>query len=117
MKSIYYLSLFVLIFMISNCNKDDIGFVPENEVPQWLKESIKTEEAEIAESDPKSMINYGSWLRYKFENDYYFEYENGLSSVCCHMFNFEGDYYNYSDIETYYEKCCRRYVWKAPGHF
>ena len=102
--------------MFSNCNKDGLDLVPDNEVPQWLNERIATDMAEITKSDPKMMINYGAWVRYEFEAGYYFEYDNPLSSVCCYMINFEGESFNYFDesFETYHEdKCCKRFVWKA----
>ena len=117
MKTLLYLSAFLTFFLFTDCNKNKL--IPEDEVPQWLKERIAEDEVDIEESDPKKMVNFGAWIRYKFNEDYYFEYDNPLSSVCCCMLNFEGESFNYFDesFETYQEnKCCKKYVWKAPEY-
>ncbi|MCD4792425.1 MAG: hypothetical protein K8R54_04270 [Bacteroidales bacterium] len=115
-KTIFFLSITVLFFLSVNCNKNKL--IPDDEIPQWLKERIAEDEA-VIDTAPKLMTNYGAWIRYKFEEDYYFEYDNALSSACCYMLNFEGEYYNYFDesFETYQDdKCCKKYVWKAPKY-
>ncbi len=117
MKSIYYLPVFVLMFLFSNCNKN--SFVSEDEIPQWLKERIIEDEA-IIDSAPKLMPNYGAWIRYKFKKDFCFEYNNPLSSVMLEVYDYEGDgfdFYNDELIKAYQDdKCCKKYVWKAAEY-
>ncbi len=117
MKPIYYIPLIVLVFLFSSCEKRQ--FVSEDEIPQWLKEAIEVAETEIEESDPKMMVNHGAWIRYEFEKDYYFQYENMLSSVMYQIYNFEGvgiDSLNILYNTFNEERCCKKYVWKAPDY-
>ena len=112
MKKIVLFSL-VSIFFIS-CEKDYL--IPAKEVPDWLEAVIKTQEQTIEDS-PKLMNAYGAWLRYEWQNDYYFEYHNDLSSSSPQAISFDGDIHiDVWDANTdyYKEKCCKVYVWKAP---
>jgi len=117
MKSMFYLSALISMLLLSNCNKD--SFVSEDEIPQWLKERIIEDEA-IIDSAPKLLPNYGAWIRYKYKKDFYFEYDNPLSSVMLEVYDYEGDGFDFYDdalIKAYQDnKCCKRYVWKAPEY-
>jgi len=59
------------------------------EIPDWLQEQIEEDE-KIIDSDPKRMQNYGAWIRYEFNNAYYFEYDNPLSSLSRNPYSQEG---------------------------
>ena len=92
--------------------------IPDNEVPKWLKEKIAEDEATIKE-DPKLMANYGAWIRYKFNDERYYEYDNPLSSLRRNPYAESGERINTQESPfTEYEnrKCCENYVWKAPGY-
>jgi hypothetical protein len=103
--------------MIISCEKDSL--VPENEIPGWLK-TIIIQDEQIIKDSPKFMTAYGCWLRYTWQNEFYFEYHNVLSSSSPRAVSFEGDTLHIwaNDINTDYckGKCCRRYVWKAPKY-
>ncbi len=71
MRKIGLIFTFSLIFF--SCEKDYL--IPDKEVPEWLKIKIKQDEQLIKDS-PQSWKNYGGWLRYKWQNEYYFEYHN-----------------------------------------
>jgi hypothetical protein len=109
--------LLIFPFVIFSCNKDYL--VPGNEVPGWLKTKIRQDEQKISDT-PKLMYAYGAWLRYRWQNEYYFEYHNVLSSSSPIPISFNGDtlHINAWDINTdyYKEKCCKQYVWKAPEY-
>ena len=64
--------------------------MPKDEIPGWLKDKIAQDE-KIIESDPKLMQSYGAWIRYAFEDDYYYEYDNPLSSVIRNLYSEDGD--------------------------
>ena len=117
MKTLFYLSVILTFFLFTDCNKNKL--VPEDEVPQWLKEKIAEDEA-VIDSASNPMQFCGAWIRYKFDKDYYFEYNNPLSSVMLEVYNYEGngfDFYDDELIKSYQDdKCCKRYVWKAPGY-
>ena len=117
MKSLFCLTLILSIFLFTDCNKNK--FIPDDEIPQWLKERIAEEEA-IIDSSEHSESFISVWIRYEFRDQYYFEYDNPLSSVMFEIYNFDGEGFNSSDeeyIKTYHDgKCCKRYVWKSPGY-
>ena len=117
------LLLFTVTFLFFSCEKDYLTpeipyLIPRNEVPEWLKEKISKDEATI-KSDPKLMPNYGAWIRYEFQGEKYYEYDNPLSSLSRNPYSQDGvrvnttiapftDYWN--------DKCCEKFVWKAPNY-
>jgi hypothetical protein len=115
MKKLVLMFSFTLMFI--SCEKDYL--VPEKEVPDWLKTKISQDEQAIKDS-PKYMTSYGCWLRYSWQNEYYFEYHNVVSSSSPRAISFKGDTLHIwaNDINTDYckEKCCKQYVWKAPKY-
>ena len=116
MKPIFYLAVFLSLFLFADCNKYE--FVPDNEVPQWIKDRIAEDEA-VIDSAPKLMQIYGAWIRYKYKKEYLFEYENALSSVMHEIYNFDGDGIDILNepYDTFVDdRCCKRYVWKAPKY-
>ena len=58
-------------------------------IPTWLQARIQEDEATIA-LDSTLPPNYGAWLRYQFEGEYYVEYDNPLSSSICNPRSWEG---------------------------
>jgi hypothetical protein len=66
------------------------------------------------------MNAYGGWLRYDWQNEYYFEYHNSLSSSAPRAISVDGDTLHIwaNDVNTdyYKEKCCMTFVWKAPKY-
>jgi hypothetical protein len=102
------------LFLIS-CEKGDY-LIPANELPDWLKADIRKQE-QIIKDSPQLMNSYGAWLRYKWQNDYYFEYHNDLSSASPKATSYDGKtHIEVWDATTdyYKNKCCKNYVWKAP---
>jgi hypothetical protein len=115
MRKIALLFVFSLIFF--SCEKD--YFIPSDEVPDWLNTKISQDEQTIKDN-PKYMASYGAWLRYAWQNEYYFEYHNVLSSSSPRAISTNGDTLKIwaNDINTDYcrEKCCKAFVWKAPKY-
>ena len=110
------LLLFIITVFLTACEKDYL--VPENEIPEWLKVRIAEDEAIIKE-EPKFMANYGAWLRYEFNNEKYYEYDNPLSSLSRNPYSETGERINTQVppfTEYWFKKCCERYVWKAPRY-
>jgi hypothetical protein len=111
--------IFILSIFLFSCKKNnDKGYLlPDNEIPGWLKTQITKDEQKIQDS-PQYMTSYGAWLRYNWQNVYYFEYHNPVSSSSPIPISFNGDTLHIfaNDINTDYckEKCCNVYVWKAP---
>jgi hypothetical protein len=106
----------VALLMLS-CEKDN--FIPKEEIPDWLKTRIEIFDLLLKDS-PKAMDAYGAWLRYEWENNYYFEYHNPLSSRTIQPISFQGDTLDYfTDPRAMdYDKnrCCKQYVWKGPRY-
>jgi hypothetical protein len=103
--------------LVSSCEKSQ--YVPENEVPEWLKSRIASDELTIS-ADPHSGLDIAAWIRYKYMGEYYFEYHNLLFSSMPPVYKYDGTTINYAGTEyTRYQenKCCGRYVWKGPAYF
>ena len=110
------LFLFIVIILCLSCEKEYL--IPKSEVPGWLKERISKDE-QIIKSQPHLMQNYGAWYRYKFERDYFYEYDNPLSSSYGIIYSKDGASINtsiapYIDYED--KKCCETLIWKAPNY-
>ena len=108
--------MFVLSLAFLSCEKT-LPDVPDNEIPVWLKTKISQDEQTIQQS-PKYMASWGAWIRYKWQNDYYFEYHNILSSSSVAPVSVSGDtlYYGATNLTYYNEKSNKQYVWKAPNY-
>jgi hypothetical protein len=115
MKKIAFLLTFSFIFF--SCEKDYL--IPDKEVPEWLKARIQHDEDLIKDS-PKLMYSYGAWLRYQWQNEFYFEYHNVLSESLPQPVSKNGDILPILVFDTtteyYKEKSCKQYVWKAPEY-
>ena len=114
MKKTFFLLAIILTCL--SCKKDYL--IPNNEVPSWLKDKISQDEATI-KSDPKLMPNYGAWLKYEFQGDTYFEYDNPLSSLSRSPYSEAGERINttIAPYTNYWnDKCCESFVWKAPNY-
>ena len=115
MGKIALMFFFSLIFF--SCEKDYL--IPDNEVPDWLKTRIDQDEQYILDH-PSSCLNYGGWLRYNWQDEYYFEFHCSCSSSSPRAISTIGDTLHIwaNDVTTdyYKEKCCRQLVWKAPKY-
>jgi hypothetical protein len=116
MKKLILLLLFPLIFISCEKNSDKNYLVPENEIPAWLKTRIQQDEQAI-NATPKYMPSYGAWKRYEWNNEFYFEYINYLSSYRGTAIAFSGETMSYEEYALFIkERCCMKYVWKAPSY-
>jgi hypothetical protein len=99
-----------------SCEKEYL--IPKNELPGWLKDEISQDE-KIIKSNPKLMQSYGAWIRYEFKSEFYYEYDNPLSSESRNPYSQDGVWINttISPFTDYWDdKCCERFVWKAPNY-
>lgn len=109
-----YIFLIVVSISILCCHKDQSLLV--NDVPEWLKNNISALEQQI-KTDPGTIVAYTAWVRYEWENDYYFEYLNYSSSFKTGPTSRDGQILSITDpiyINYENEKCCQEYVWKGP---
>jgi hypothetical protein len=109
------LMLFISIMLFS-CEKDDY-LIPTKDVPVWLKTKISQDELSI-QQNPNKSASWGAWLRYKWQNEYYFEYHNIVSSSTVAPISVSGDtlYYGATNMTYYKEKSDKQYVWKGPNY-
>ena len=109
------LFLFISIMFVS-CEKDYL--ISNKDVPDWLRTDIKHQEQVIKDS-PQLMNAYGGWLRYNWQNEYYFEYHNSLSSSSPRAISVNGDTLKIwaNDVNTdYYKKnVAKRLFGKHPN--
>jgi hypothetical protein len=109
--------IFFFSLLLSSCEKDFL--IPDKEVPEWLKAEIKKDE-QVMREHPSSCLYYGAWLRYTWQDEYYFEYHCSCSSSSPRAISAKGDTLHIlaNDVATdyYKEKCCRILVWKAPDY-
>ena len=112
MKTTFIFLLFSLLLI--SCERDNY-LIPRKEVPDWLKTQIARDEKEIKD-DPKSGKDIGAWFRYEYKGEYYFEYENMISSAFPPVYYFNGNLMNtYEEpyIDYMNKKCCKQIVWKG----
>lgn len=110
------LLLLMPALLLFSCEKNYL--VPAGEVPEWLEDRIAETEKEIR-SDPKSSLNMCAWVRYTYEDDYYYEWINLLSSYWPHLYNQKGELVTFDsmDIDKYWEqKCCKQFIWKGADY-
>jgi hypothetical protein len=106
--------VFVLFFFLSSCEKK---FVPENEIPNWLKDIINGYELSLQQNPKNPVLNGTAWIRYKWNNEYYFEYRSLISSSFAYPISFNRDTLKVCPVcigtDYYDNKCCKQYVWKG----
>jgi hypothetical protein len=109
--------LFTFSFFLISCEKDYL--VPKKEVPEWLQTRISQAEKSIKEN-PKGLTAYAAWIRYKWQNVYYFEYHAAASSSSPLAISTTQDTLRLNPWDTttdyYKEKCCRQIIWKGPKY-
>jgi len=115
MKKLLFLFSFTLILI--SCEKWPDFLIPSSEVPRWLKERIAHDE-KILNSTPQSGLEFSAWIRYKWNDEYFFEYRNGLSSAGPEKYTYTGDKMtlNQEYLNFEKEKCCKEIVWKTAGY-
>ena len=110
------LPLFLLILIIGSCEKTKT--VSDPETPDWLMDRISLDE-EAIKSNPQSGLDIAAWIRYTWEDKFYFEYVNLLSSAGPKIYRYDGTELMYTDniiLDYNSKKCCRIYVWKGPSY-
>lgn len=113
MKKLTVLLALVIFFLIS-CQENE----PELSIPQWLKVRNQYDESYVMQN-PKSMLAYGKWIRTKWEGQFYFEYNNPLSSSMYSPISYDNDtlsfYWTNNSTDYFKQKCCSEVVWKGSG--
>jgi hypothetical protein len=112
MKSV--LLLLLPVMMLTACEKQHL--VPSGDVPVWLKEMIL--EAEEGESNPPMYgSDFGAWVRYRYDGNYFFEWINPIMASFPPVYNHDGDLIMEQIVYTPYQngKCCKKYVWKGSS--
>jgi hypothetical protein len=113
------LLLFSISFLLFACEKDSLetGYlIPIEELPDWLISSIEYDEG-VIETSPKYYLAFGAWSRSKWNNEYYYQYINYLSSTIIPPISHLGDTLDIPPLTSTdfsKEKCCSEFVWKAP---
>jgi hypothetical protein len=113
------ISLFAFFLILNSCEKKE-AFVPGNEIPDWLQTQIQQNELAL-QQNPKNLVISGSaWIRYKWNNEYYFEYRNMVSSSFAYPISFERDTLKVCPVcigtDYYDNKCCKQFVWKGANY-
>jgi hypothetical protein len=115
MKKLFTFIAFCLL--LTSCNKISAPnlLLPGSQVPKWIQEKIISDEMEIA-ANPQSGLDISAWIRYEFQDAYYFEYRNGYSSSGPVVYNYKGtkillNQPPFTSFET--GKCCKAFVWKS----
>jgi hypothetical protein len=116
MKKLIFILICVLAF--ASCEKKQ-EFVPRNELPVWLKDIVDGYDLTIRQNPntPNPVLAATSWIRYKWNNEYYFEHQVLTSSSFDYPISFNRDTLKVCPVcvGTAYNdnKCCGQYVWKC----
>lgn len=115
-KAKTFLTSLIIFFLISFNNKSNNS---EEELPQWLINKIEKDENEIKAND-QIWYASGKWIKTKWNNIYWYEYTNVLSSIASGPISHSGDtldFYNNFLFKQYNsEKRCQSLIWKGPNH-
>ena len=105
-----------IAFCLIACTKDPF-LIPSSEIPEWLQEKI-TQDEKTLKANPESPPSITAWIRYKYNNSYYFEYHNLISSSGPRCYDFNGNIINDPTFFQSYNsnKCCMQYVWKGSNY-
>lgn len=110
--------LFALFFFLVTCQKNESEnygntLVNENEIPNWLKSQILLQ-------SKKEISSTSAWIRYKWNNEAYFEYYNLSSSTFAYPISFSGDTLKTCPVckgNDYNDhKCCKQFIWKGSHY-
>ena len=85
--------VFSLAILIS-CEKDKL--ISDSDIPGWLKNKIPESE-ELIESNPNSIASITAWLQFKYDGEYYFEFDNPISSSTHEVYRSDGTMLSVSD--------------------
>lgn len=113
MKKILLILMPLVLFI--SCERSQLK--SSGEVPEWLSQKIVEIEDQIREN-PRSGLDVGAWIKYTYNDEYYFEWHNLLSSSFPPIYNFEGDlmFFSWDSNDDYQKgKCCKEYIWKGPS--
>jgi hypothetical protein len=115
-RTLIVVSISLLLFSCDKISLKTGYLIPKEELPNWLVASIEHDE-KIIEASPKGYLAWGAWTRSKWNNEYYFQYVNYLSSKIIPPISELGDTLDIPPLTStdyYKEKCCTKYVWKGP---
>ncbi len=117
MKKLFFVLASCLF--LSSCEKK-VEFVPENEIPTWLKTKIQQNELALLQNPKNIVISGSAWIRYKWNNDYYFENWVMTSSTFAFPISFDRDTLKVCPVcigtDYYDNKCCKQFVWKGANY-
>ena len=110
------LMLFLLpAVLLISCERDKL--LPSDELPGWLKQRIADIEVQMSEN-PGTGFAVSAWIRYSWNDEYYYEWHNLISSSFPPIYDADGDMMAFAwDSNDEYQngKCCKVYVWKGPS--
>jgi|PlaIllAssembly_1097288.scaffolds.fasta_scaffold817160_1 hypothetical protein len=113
------ISVMILLFCLCACTKDPF-LIPTSQIPKWLQDRI-TQDEKVLKTDPDSGPSITAWIRYKYNDSFYFEFHNMMWSSGPWYYDSNGNQLIYNDDPTFFqdynsEKCCRQFVWKGPNY-
>ncbi len=103
-------------FFLSSCTEDPY-LVPASEIPKWLQDRI-TQDEKVLKSDPDAGPSITSWIRYEYNESWYFEFHNMVWSSGPWYYDFDGNLLKEPAFYLDYNlnKCCKKLVWKGPNY-
>jgi hypothetical protein len=111
-----FLPLLIFILVLVSCEKKE-GLVPKNELPVWLKDIVEGYDLALQQNPNNPVLAGTVWMRYKWNNEYYFEHQSAISSSFDYPISYNRDTLKVCPVCTgtdYHDnKRCKQYVWKG----
>ena len=111
-----FLPLLICILVLASCEKKET-FVPKNELPVWLKDIVDGYDLALQQNANNPVLAGTVWIRYKWNNEYYFEHQSMISSSFDYPISYNRDTLKVCPVcigTDYHDyKCCKQYVWKG----
>ena len=113
-KILFILAIFSIL---TSCEKN---YVPEKEIPAWLKDITNDYEVSLLQNPNNPVLNGTAWIRYKWNNEYYFEYRSIVSSSFAYPISFYRDTLKQCPVcigtDYHDNKTGKKYVWKGKEY-
>ena len=115
MKKLLFL-LIICILILASCEKKE-SLVPKSELPTWLKDIVDGYDLALQQNTNNPVLAGTVWIRYKWNNDYYFEHQSMISSSFDYPISYNRDTLKVCPVCTgtaYHDnKSSKQYVWKG----
>jgi hypothetical protein len=114
MKKLFLFLISILV--LASCEKKET-LVPKSELPNWLKDIVDGYDLSLQQNPNNPVLAGTVWIRYKWNNEYYFEHQSAISSSFDYPISYNRDTLKVCPVcngtDYHDNKRSMQYVWKG----